>query len=154
MSGGWRKDCRSMAHEVNVPTDVSVLELAAQCEFAVCQLERCGRYEHPEYVPEKVWRRDFFLSVSAQGTPLIRANAEFLDRGLQRPSVREFLAFVAHHRDVLARNNIRVVLPMAFYRDGVPKHYLVAPAGKERLTLRAVLEAEVTADNYDLLGVV
>ena len=84
----------------------------------------------------------------------MKANAEFLDCGLLHPTLREFLSFILHYREVLAKNNIRVVLHNAEFFDGGWKHYLVAPTGdKCGLSLLAAAEQDVVADNYDFAGI-
>ena len=147
-----RRD-QPVTHAVEIPPVISVAEIATRCGFVRCELplEQFQQRE-PEYSLAKT--REFILIPFAQGTGIMKANAEFFDRGLQRPTTREFLSFVFHYREVLVCNNIRLVLHSAQFSAGGWKHYLVAPTGdKCGLSLLAAAERDVIADHYDFAGV-
>lgn len=148
-----RRD-QPVTHAVEIPPVISVVELAAQCGFVRCEpaFERFHQHREPAEYSES--KREFMLIPFAEGTGIMRANAEFFNRGLLRPTIREFLSFILHYREVLAKNSIRVVLHNAEFFDGGWKHYLVVPTGdKCGLSLLAAAERDVVVDNYDFAGI-
>ncbi len=148
-----RRD-QPVTHAVEIPPIISVAELAARCEFARCELVFGGFYQQREPAEGVGFKKEFMLVPFAQGTRIMKANAEFFDCGLLRPTLREFLSFVCQYREVLAKNNIRVVLHNAEFSGGGWRHYLVAPTSDKRgLALLAVAERDVIADTYNFTGI-
>lgn len=148
-----RRD-RPVTHAVEIPPVLSVAELAVCCGFARCEPVFKQFHQHREPAECSGSKKEFMLVPFAGGTGIMRANAEFFDRGLLRPTIREFLSFLLHYREVFAKNNIRVVFNNAEFSNGTWRYYLAAPTGDRLgLDLLAVVERDVIADNYDFAGI-